>query len=267
MSAQRVGAIVLRQLYLLRGSWSRVVPMFAWVTVNMVMWGFTSRYLDTLTSNGHGFLPVLLGATLLWNYFDRVLHGVTTAFFEDVWSRNFVNLFASPLSVPEYVTGLVISALLTSSISLAMMVLIGTCAFGLTLGGDVLALAGFFGVLLGFGVALGVVGCSMVLRLGPAGEWLVWPIPALLSPFVCVFYPLSTLPPWMQAVGRCLPPTYVFENLRSLMHGTGWSASDLVLAIVLAVGFVAAASALFGRVFASCLADGSLARYSAEGES
>ena len=31
------------------------------------------------------------------------------AFFEDVWSRNFVNIFATPLLISEYLTGLVIS--------------------------------------------------------------------------------------------------------------------------------------------------------------
>jgi ABC-2 type transport system permease protein len=32
---------------------------------------------------------MLLGAVLLWDFFTRVMHGVTIAFFEDVWSRNF----------------------------------------------------------------------------------------------------------------------------------------------------------------------------------
>ena len=50
-------------------------------------------------------MPVLLGAVLLWDFFTRVMQGVTMAFFEDVWSRNFLNIFASPLSIPEYLGG------------------------------------------------------------------------------------------------------------------------------------------------------------------
>ena len=30
-----------------------------------------------------------------------------------------------------------------------------------------------------------------MLRLGPAAEWFIWPIPALISPFAGVFYPLT----------------------------------------------------------------------------
>lgn len=264
MCLERVGAIVLRQIYLLRGSVSRLVPLFAWVGVNMMLWGFTSRYLDTLTGSTHGFMPVLLGATLLWNYFDRVMHGVTTAFFEDVWSRNFLNLFSSPLSVAEYIAGLVVSCLLTSSLGLVMMVVLARYAFGLVWVFDGVALGGFLAVMLIFGLALGIVGSAMVLRMGPAAEWFVWPIPALLSPFVGVFYPQSVLPPWMQAVARGLPPTYVFENLRAFLHGQPWSFGDLAAGGILSALYLAAAIAVFGGVYRSALESGLLARYSAE---
>ena len=79
--------------------------MFAWVAVDIVLWGFITRYLNTIASPGFNFVPVLLGAVLMWDFFTRVMQGVTMAFFEDVWSRNFLNIFASPLSIPEYLAG------------------------------------------------------------------------------------------------------------------------------------------------------------------
>jgi len=57
------------------------------------------------------FHPGALGAVLLWDFFIRVMQGVTMAFFEDVWSRNFLNIFATPLSISEYIAGLVLSAI------------------------------------------------------------------------------------------------------------------------------------------------------------
>ena len=77
----------------------------------------------------------------------------------------------------------------------------------------------FIAVLFLFGIALGIIASALVLRLGPSAEWFIWPIPALISPFAGVFYPLDVLPEWMQFVARCLPPAYVFENLRSLVKG------------------------------------------------
>src|SRR5689334_2402125 len=99
----RIAAIVLRQLYLLRGSPARVLPLFIWVVIDVVLWGFITRYLNAISASGFNFVPALLGAVLLWDFFCRVMYGVTTAFFEDVWSRNFLNLFATPLSIREYV--------------------------------------------------------------------------------------------------------------------------------------------------------------------
>jgi ABC-2 type transport system permease protein len=262
--ATRVAAIVLRQLYLIQGSWSRVVPLFAWVTVNIIMWGFTSRYLDSITRQSHALVPALLGATLLWNYFDRVMHGVTMAFFEDVWSRNFLNLFASPLTTNEYIAGLVTSSVFTSMAGLVVMTLLANLAFGLVWSGSTVAMAGFLAILFAFGVALGVAGCALVLRLGPSAEWFIWPIPAFISPFVGVFYPISTLPAWMQGVSKVLPPSYVFENLRAILHGQPWSPSDLGVGLLLAAAYVMAGSSLFARVHRSALDSGLLARYSAE---
>src|ERR1700677_962692 len=109
MQLNRIFAIVLRQYYLIRGSAARVMPLFAWVAVNVVLWGFITKYLNTITTSGINFVPMLLGAVLLWEFLTRVMLGVTTAFMEDIWSRNFLNLFASPLKICEYVSGLVLS--------------------------------------------------------------------------------------------------------------------------------------------------------------
>ncbi len=212
MNAARIHSIVLRQLYLMRGSPARVLSLFVWVTVDIVLWGFVTRYLNSVSGAGFNFVPTLLGAVLLWDFCTRVTHGVTTAFFEDVWSRNFLNIFASPLSVGEYITGLALSSVATSAVGLAAMLLLATSVFGLSFFIYGATLLGFLFVLFLFGIAIGICGAAVVLRFGPASEWFVWPIPAMISPFVGVFYPLSTLPGWMQCLAHVLPPSYVFEG-------------------------------------------------------
>ena len=131
MKFSRTYAIVLRHFYLVSGSAARVLPLFAWVGIDMVLWGFITRYLNAVASPGFNFVPTLLGAALLWDFLTRVLHGVTTAFFEDVWSRNFLNIFATPLSIAEYVAGLVLSILYRSEWQLGAMT-VGGVAFMLT---------------------------------------------------------------------------------------------------------------------------------------
>ena len=261
---RRVSAIVLRQAFLLRGSPARVPPLFAWVAIDVVLWGFITKYLNAISGSRLVFVPMLLGAVLLWDFFARVMQGVTMTFFEDVWSRNFLNVFATPLTIAEYLCGLVLSGVATSTIGLAVMLLLATAVFGLSAAAYGLVLVPALLVLFLFGIALGVAGAALVLRLGPAAEWFIWPIPAVLSPFAGVFYPLATLPPWMRALSWALPPSHVFEALRALFAGAPVPWASLGGAALLALGDVVLAGWIFARVHRHAVRTGLIARYSAE---
>jgi ABC-2 type transport system permease protein len=264
MNLNRAAAITLRQYYLIRGSLSRVMPLFAWVAVDMVLWGFITKYLNAVTSSGFNFVPVLLGAVLLWDFLVRVMQGVTIAFFEDVWSRNFLNIFATPLSITEYLAGLVLSSIATSSIGLVMMIVLATTLFGLAFFSYGLMLAPFLLVLFLFGTALGIFSSAVVLRLGPASEWFIWPIPALIAPFAGVFYPLSTLPGWMRYVSYLLPPSYVFEGMRTIISGGTVPVSGLLWGGCLTFFYILFACWFFTRMYNHAVHTGLIARYSAE---
>jgi ABC-2 type transport system permease protein len=255
---------MLRQFYLVKGSFSRIFPLFAWVAIDVVLWGFITRYLNTVSVSGINFVPMLLGAVLLWDFFTRVMQGVTMTFFEDVWSRNFLNIFASPLCVSEYVSGLVLSSTVMSAIGLAVMITLASFAFGLSFAVYGIMIMPFFLVLFLFGIALGIFASAVALRLGPAAEWFIWPLPAVLAPFAGVFYPLSTLPRWMQAVSRGLPPSYVFEGMRAIVAGRSFSPALLLWGGSLSIGYILFAYWFFTRVYRFAVRTGLIARYSAE---
>jgi ABC-2 type transport system permease protein len=155
--------------------------------------------------------------------------------------------------------------MLTSSLGLVVMLVVATAVFHLqffTLG---VPLAAFILVLFLFGIGLGILATSMVLRFGPSAEWLLWPLAALLSPFAAVFYPLAILPPWMQTVARVLPPAYVFEGMRSLLAGGAFPTRLLLEGGIVALAELAAVAYLYSRVYRRAMRTGLLARYSAEG--
>ena len=263
MRISRAMALVERQFYLMRGSPARIVPLFGFVVIDIVLWGFITRYLDTV-SRGVNFVTSLLGAVVLWDFCVRVLHGVTMAFFEDVWSRNFLNIFASPLSVGEYLAGQVVSSMFTSTVGLVAMLLLATLVFGVSFAAYGVLIVPFLLVLFLFGIAMGILGASCVLRWGPAAEWFVWPIPAVIAPFAGVFYPVATLPAWMHPIARILPPAYVFEALRGIVTGGSFEVMPLLLGAALASIYVVAASWIFTRVHHHAVRTGLIARYSAE---
>jgi ABC-2 type transport system permease protein len=126
------------------------------------------------------------------------------------------------------------------------MLVLATVFFGLSFFSYGIALIPFLLILLTFGLALGITGSAIVLWLGPASEWFIWPIPAIVAPFAGVFYPISTLPRWMQYIARVFPPAPVFEGLRGIVAGSGVSIAALAWGGTLAIGYLVAGCLVFG---------------------
>ena len=267
MKWRAVAGVALRQYYLLRGSPIRLVPVFIWGAIDIVLWGFITRYLNTVGGSHIDFVPQLLGGVLFWDFSTRIMMGVTVAFLEDVWARNFLNLFASRLLISEYLLGLVLTSIATGLLSLAVMMALTVLLFGLNLLSFAALIAPMLMVLFLFGTALGIIATAIMLRFGPASEWIVWPIPVLVAPFVGVFYPVSTLPAWMQTIAHLLPPSAVFELLRSAASGHVVHLPALLWPAALGLAQTIASAMLFTYLYRGVVRSGLLARYSAEGSS
>lgn len=262
MSFTRIGAIVLRQYYLIRGNPTRLSQLFVWSILEITLWGFISVYVADATDAR--FALTFLGGIILWEFLVRVMYGVTITFFEDVWSRNFFNIFASPLSLSEYVVGMIASSILTSSMSFAATIIFASLVFGFSATIYGVAAFPFFLALFLSGIGLGLIGVAIVLRFGPSAEWFIWPLPAIIAPFAGVFYPVSVLPLWMQTVSVVLPTTYVFEGFRAILAGKGVMAVSLIPGIALACLYCALAFFVLCRVYRRAIRTGLIARYSAE---
>ena len=152
----------------------------------------------------------------------------------------------------------------TSLVGLMVMLVLAWGAFGLSFLSYGAALAPFLMVLFVTGIALGITGAAIVLRLGPASEWLVWPIPSLISPFAGVFYPLSVLPGWMQSISRTLPPSYVFGSMRAVVIGKPAAWDQLAIGGGLSLIYLLLACLYFTSVYRYAIRTGLIARYSAE---
>lgn len=264
MNLNRIYAIFIRQWYLIRGNPTRLASMFLWIIIDIVQWGFISRYLGTFGQATFGFITVILGAIILWEFMSRIQQGIMTAFMEDVWSRNFINFFASPLRIGEYLSGLVATSIATSLFGLIVMALLAGLAFGYDILRIGLLIIPFIFILFIFGIAMGIFISAIIFRMGPSAEWIAWPIPLVMSIFSGVFYPIATLPAALEIVARLLPPAYVFESLRGLLAGGSFSWQNLGMGLVLALAYLWLTYKFFIQTYRRSLENGSLARFSAE---
>ncbi len=267
MGTTRAFAVFLRQVFLFKSNPTRLTSLFLWLIIDIVQWGFISKYLGSIGQSTFTLITAILGAIVLWGFVVRIQQGIMTSFLEDVWSQNFVNFFASPLTIVEYLSGLVITSIATSLAGFAMVVIIAGFAFGYNVFTVGLMLIPFMAILLIFATAMGIFVSGVIFRLGPSAEWLGWPIPLVLSIFSCVFYPVSTLPGALQVIARLIPASYVFESLRNVISARSISpdlGTHLLLGALLALVYLATAYLFFIRVYRRNLENGTIARFSAE---
>ena len=216
-SAQRVSAMMLRHWYLLRSSWPRLLDLIYWPTVQMVTWGFLQYY---IASNAGFFARAggtFIGAVLLWDILFRGQLGFSISFLEEMYSRNLGNIMMSPLRPFEFIIALMVISVVRLLIGAVPVTFLAIGFFGFNLYGFGFALVAFFFNLMLTSWAIGIFVSGLILRNGMGAENLAWSVMFLLMPLACVYYPVATLPDWLQPVAWLLPPTYVFEGMRTLV--------------------------------------------------
>lgn len=216
-SFRRVGAMVRRYWYLLRGSWPRIIELAYWPTVQMIMWGFLTLHLRSDSSWVAQSAGVLISGVLLWDVLFRGQLGYTLSFLEEMYSRNLGQLFVSPLRPTELVLAMMTISLLRTLIGIVPAALLAIPLFAWNVFDVGLPLLAFFMNLLITGWAVGMAVTAMLLRVGLGGESLAWLVIFVLLPVSAVYYPVSVLPDWLQVIAFALPPVYVFEGMRAVL--------------------------------------------------
>lgn len=248
-SSGRVAAMVLRYIYLLRGSWPRIVELAYWPVMQMLVWGFLTQFLMTNSSYIVRAGGVLIAAVLLWDIMFRGNIGVAVSFLEEMWSRNLGQLFASPLRPYEWALALIVISLIRTMIGVVPAALLAIPLYHYSIFDMGLPLLAFFANLLIFGGAIGLAVSGMVMRFGLGAESLAWIAIFAFAPLSGIYYPIAILPDWLQPIALALPSAHVFEGMRSvLIHGT-FPFDHLYYAIALNVGYLSAGCGVFLYAF------------------
>ena len=244
-SIRRIRAMVRRYTVLILGSVPRMIELMYWPLVQMLLWGFLQTHLAASTSLFSNAAGLLIGSVLLWDILLRGQFGFSLSFLEEMWSRNLGNLLMSPLRPNEYIASLMVISFIRLGISLLPVVGLAYLFFGFNLFSLGLPLAAFSANLVFFGWTIGLVANGVIVRYGLGAESFTWVAVFLFLPLCCVYYPLSTLPPWLQPISEALPPTHVFEGLRALMISQEFRPGLMVTAFALNIVYFIGAYLLF----------------------
>tara|TARA_Y100000817_G_scaffold292711_1_gene265132 strand:- start:965 stop:1756 length:792 start_codon:yes stop_codon:yes gene_type:complete len=221
MNFNKIYALGLRHLYLIGNSLPRIVDLIYWPTVQIFLWGFISKFFTLNSEYYSNTIGVILTAAILYDFLFRASISFNMMFLEEIWSRNFTNLFIAPIKISEIITSLTLTAVLRTLIGLIPAAIIAIPLFGVSVFKLGLPLLFLLLSLYFFGITLGLLVASGLLRFGPSFENVAWASLFFLAPLGCIYYPIEILPTSLQFVAKGLPLVHIFEEMRSiLMNGT-----------------------------------------------
>ena len=258
MKIRRILSLMLRHFYLIKASLPRIVDLIYWPTVQIILWGFVSKFFTMHSSYFNNTSGIILSASILYYFLFRYIISYNMLFLEEIWSRNLINLFVSPIKISEIVIALTCTALLRTMIGLVPAVLIAIPLFGISLLELGYPLILLLLSLYIFGITLGLLVTAGLVRFGPSFENIAWASLFFIAPIGCIYYPVEILPNWLQPIALALPLAHIFEETRSILITNTVHYSNIYYALMLNMIYLFLAICTFYYSFKTAKIKGSL---------
>ena len=258
MSFNKIYALGLRHLYLIKNSFPRVLDLIYWPTVQIFLWGFISKFFTLNSDYYSNTIGVILTAAILYDFLFRSSISFNMLFLEEIWSRNFTNLFIAPMKISEIIISLVFTALIRTLIGLVPAILLTSPLFGISILNLGVPLFFLFLSLYIFGITLGLFVSSGLIRFGPSFENIAWSSLFLLAPLGCIYYPIEILPEFFQILAKGLPLVYIFDETRNILVNNFVNFENILYAFYLNAIYLLIGISLFYFSFSKARKKGSL---------
>jgi len=218
MKIHRIYAVSLRFWYYFRHSFDRMTDAFYWPTMDLLLWGLTSTYFRQYIPNNANVVTMIVTGILLYIILWRGQYEITVNLLGDLWNRNLINIFASPLKFWEWITSFMVIGIIKAILSIAFASGVAYLLYKVNFFMYGFNLIPFLILLIMSGWWIGFFVAGVILRFGTKVQTLAWAFVAIFSPFIAVYYPLSVLPAWAQKVASFIPMSYIFEGAREVLY-------------------------------------------------
>ena len=217
MNWYKIYGLSLRHIYLIKSSFPRILDLIYWPTIQIFLCGFISKFFTMESAYYSNTVGIILTAAILYDFLFRTSISYNMMFLEEIWSRNFTNLFIAPIKISEIITALTLTAILRTMIGLIPAALLAIPLFGVSIFSLGLPLLFLLLGLYIFGISLGLLVTSGLIRFGPSFENIAWASLFFLAPLGCIYYPIEILPEWLQILSKLLPLVHIFEEMRNIL--------------------------------------------------
>jgi ABC-2 type transport system permease protein len=259
-SLRRMRAISRRNAYVLLRSPHRFFDLTIWPLVDVMLFGSLAVF-GAQSTGGLQRAAYLLSGVVLWHVVYQANIAVATGFLEETWTRNLLSLMVTPMREWEYIAGVALFGLVKTALGVGAVAVtaVALYAFDITSLGLGLIPVVVLLMLAGWALALFVIG--LVLRFGTGAEALAWGMLFVLMPLSGVFYPVGSLPGFLQPIALALPTTHAFNAAHRLAVGGGVPWGTLGLAAATTVLFGAVAVGFLLRMLRTFRSRGYITRY------
>ncbi len=217
MRWHKIYGLILRHFYLIKGSLPRILDLIYWPSIQIFLWGFISKFFTISSSYYNNTVGVILTAAILYDFLFRSSISYNMMFLEEIWSRNFTNLFIAPIKISEIIAALTLTAIFRTLIGLIPAAILAIPLFGVSVFKLGLPLIFLLLSLYIFGITLGLLVTSGLIRFGPSFENVAWASLFFLAPLGCIYYPIEILPELLQIIAKTLPLVHIFEEMRNIL--------------------------------------------------
>jgi ABC-2 type transport system permease protein len=217
MRWHKIYGLSLRHIYLIKSSFPRILDLIYWPSIQVFLWGFISKFFTISSSYYNNTVGVILTAAILYDFLFRSSISYNMMFLEEIWSRNFTNLFIAPIKISEIIAALTMTAIFRTMIGLVPAVLLAIPLFGVSIFKLGIPLFFLLIALYIFGISLGLLVTAGLLRFGPSFENIAWASLFFLAPLGCIYYPIEILPNFLQIIAKILPLVHIFEEMRNIL--------------------------------------------------
>jgi ABC-2 type transport system permease protein len=220
-----------------------------WPVLDLVLWGLTTRWVETTRADVPDLALAVLTAVVFWQVVWRANYEISVNLLEEIWNQNLVNLFSTPLNVWEWSVSLIVLGVLKNVLTLIVGAGTVWLLYRLNVFGVGWMMLPFLFSLLMSGWFMGFTASGVILRYGRGFQSIAWMAGFALAPFSAVYYPLHILPHWAQAIASVLPMTYVFEGMRQVIRGGQPPVLDLAISFGLNAFYLSLSVCFFGQMF------------------
>ncbi len=237
-----LSGVIERNIYLVKRYIWWDIAFFFWTVANTLTIVFIAKGIPA--AGGHidveQITTILLIGAVIWAYLGIIFEILTETVAWERWEGTIEYTFMAPLSRPVHLFGMGLFAIVYGVVRAVLLFGVVAAFFSLHLpdANYVAALVVLMIASISF-IGIGMMTAVLPLISPEKGTQLGFVAQGLLLVVSGVYYPVSVLPEWMQAIAKISPATYALRGCRAaILDGAGLTALWADIWPLLVIGVV-----------------------------